>query len=228
MLLRLLVPFAIALAVYGAWLGRTRPVLTGDEPCYLVQAYSLVQDGDLDLSNNFRSTDPRGVIRFTGEQAGVPKGCAEDFTGDGVLRTWFNPGLPLLLTPAALLVPRSLPLLRVPMVILAALWAQQMYGLLRDVSRRRGAAELVWGGSLLLLPALGFSNQLYPEVPAALGVRRRVAPVRPAVRHRPADHAPGPADRGRVAPGRGPARRRRHRLPGQRVGSHGQAAGGGP
>jgi hypothetical protein len=164
--LRWLLPLLIALGVYGTWLAKVRPVLTGDEPCYLVQAYSLTQDRDLDLSNNFDNRDRRGVIRFTGQLQ--PGSCAEEFRDGGRLRPRFNPGVPLLLAPAALVVPRSLPLLRIPMVLVAAVWAQQMYLLLRDVARRRGAAELVWVATAFLLPAIGYSNQLYPEVPAAL------------------------------------------------------------
>jgi hypothetical protein len=71
-------PFLVYLSLIPSLL-RTSSPPTGDQPFYLIDAISLVQDGDLDVSNNFANRDedafysraprPRG---FSGQGAPYP------------------------------------------------------------------------------------------------------------------------------------------------------------
>lgn len=160
-------PFLLALVLYGAWLSKVRPPLTGDEPCYVVQAKSLAHDQDLDLTNEF--ADPSGITTISPDVGGG-RGCASEYRHDGKLRAYFNPGLSLLLAPIVGLT-FQVTTMRIVMVVIAAILAHQLFGLLQDVSRgRRRLAVAVWLLVAFSLPLLGYSNQFYPEVPAALGV----------------------------------------------------------
>jgi hypothetical protein len=157
-------PFAVALVVFTAWLWWTPEVFTGDEPHYLVTADSIVHHRTLDLRASY--ADPGGVREY------LPTLVADhgiDARGDGrLVPVPQGLGLPIVIAPVWALF-GSLLATRLWMVVLAALFAQQLFGLLTDVvPGRKAIVWAVWCAAVLTLPVLGFSNQLYPEVPAAL------------------------------------------------------------
>ena len=167
-----LLPFALALAVYVTAFLVMRPGLQGDELHYLVVADSLAHDGDLDLADEY-------------EAAKIPEEVRHAFRyGDSdALRTYHGVGLSLLLTPAVAL--GGLTLVHLVMILVAALAADQLFRLLHALGL--GAPWMrwaAWAAAILCLPFLAYSNQVYPEVPAALVllVALRVAVMRPPTR----------------------------------------------
>jgi hypothetical protein len=158
------VPFAVALVAFAAWLWWTPDVFTGDEPHYLVVADSIVHDHTLDLRAAY--ADPHGVRELL---PGLVDDHGIDARHDGrLVPVPQGLGLPVLVAPVWALT-GSLLAVRVWMVLVAALFAQQLFLLLEDlVPDRPRLAWGVWAACVLTLPVLAFSNQLYPEVPAAL------------------------------------------------------------
>jgi hypothetical protein len=159
-----LAPFALAFAVYLAAFLVMRPASTGDEPHYLLAAESIAYDGDVDLTNDYASRDRvLRVVNF------FPLGHnlqAFDYTGDGKLRPVHGVGLSVLLAPAVAL--GGLTGARIAMVLIAALLADQLYRLLRDLGLRRRYRALAWVAAMFCMPVLAFSSQIYPELPGAL------------------------------------------------------------
>ncbi len=141
-----------------------QPTSRGDEPHYLVFAHSLAHDFDLDLRNNYV---PETIVRYHPDPA-LRVWAIE--RADGRLLSISYIGLPLLLAPV-LAVGGGLLAVRLEMVLISALLAQQLYSFLRDL-RLAGATLtwLAWTAVVFCLPLLAYSNQIYPEVPAALVV----------------------------------------------------------
>ena len=161
--LRVPVPFLLALIAYLWWLAIVPPVATGDEAHYVAVADSIALDGDLDVTDQYDAGSPitdRGQLE--------PAGQAFDPNGSGVLRSIRQPGLPTLLAPVRL-VTDELTALRWVMVLIAAALAHHTYRLAGDLrlDERPWLLRVAWAGTFLTLPALGYSNQLYPEVPGA-------------------------------------------------------------
>jgi hypothetical protein len=159
-----LAPFALALTVYIAVFFAIRPHTTGDEPHYLLVAQSIAYDGDVDLTNDYASRDR--TLRVLNFFPLGPHLHAADYKGTGELRPLHGVGLSALLAPAVGL--GGLTAARLLMVLIAALLADQLYRLLRAFSFRRRYRNLAWVAVAFCLPVLVFSNQFYPELPAAL------------------------------------------------------------
>ncbi len=156
-------PLIIAFVVYlGAYLIMS-PSTAGDEPHYLLYAYSLVHDHDIDLRNNYEEGD---VGRFFARSEIDPH--AFDYRGNGKWISKRNIGLPILIAPAIFL-HESAESARVLFIVISALLAYQIFRLLQD-SNIAGPRFLwpVWAAVVFSLPLLAFSNQIYPEIPAAL------------------------------------------------------------
>ena len=157
-----LIPFALAFAVYLLVFLEMNPDSTGDEPHYLVTATSIGYDLDVDLRNDYASRQrvSRVVNVFPlGPDAFVYKKSGE-------LRPFRGVGLPAVLAPAVRL--GGLTGARLMMIFIAALLADQLFRLLRDLGLRRGYRELAWGAALFCLPVVVFTSQIYPELPGAL------------------------------------------------------------
>jgi hypothetical protein len=157
-----LIPFALAFAIYLLVFLEMRPDATGDEPHYLIVAESIAYDLDVDLRNDYASRQRvhRVVNVFPlGPDAAVYKKSGE-------LRPFRSVGLPAVLAPAVRL--GGLTGARLVMILIAALLADQLYRLLRDLRLRWPYRELAWGAALFCLPILPFSSQIYPELPGAL------------------------------------------------------------
>jgi hypothetical protein len=164
-LAHLVVGLLLPLGVYWAWDHHVTPPLTGDEPAYALIATSLARDHTLNLAK--AATDPKGVASLYQGQF-TTYGQAGDYRHDGRLASVHAPGLGLLLAPAAR-VRFGLTSMRLTMVLITALLAWQLAGVLRDLlPEHRLARWLAWAGTCFSMPLLAFSNQIYPEVPAAL------------------------------------------------------------
>ena len=157
-----LIPFAAAFAVYLFVFLEIRPDTTGDEPHYLIVAESIAYDLDVDLRNDYASRER--VLRVApffpiDRHAAVYKKSGE-------LRTYRGVGLSAVLAPAVAL--GGLTGARLAMVLIAALLADQLYRLLRDLRLRRRYRVLAWAAAVFCLPVLVFTSQIYPELPGAL------------------------------------------------------------
>jgi hypothetical protein len=156
------VPFALALAVYLFVFLEIRPGATGDEPHYLITAESIAYDLDVDLRNDYASAER--VLRMVNVFPLGPD--ARVYKESGELRPIRGVGLPAVLAPGVAL--GGLTGARLVMVLIAALLADQLYRLLRDLRLRRRYRALAWGAAVFCLPVLVFSSQIYPELAGAL------------------------------------------------------------
>lgn len=128
----------------------------GDEPHYLLAATSLVEDGDLDVLDEYRSRAYSAFYPYELEPHGVARG--------GRLLESHGPGFPLLIAPAvALGGPWGAELL---MALLMALTGTLSYLL----ARRAVPDPWALGASLgvaLSPPLVAYGTALAPEAPAA-------------------------------------------------------------
>jgi hypothetical protein len=159
-----LAPFVLALTAYLVVFLVMHPDTTGDEPHYLLVAESIAYDGDVDLTNDYASRERtlRVVNAFPLDQYHQ----AVDYRGSGQLRPVHGAGLGALLAPAVAL--GGLTGARIAMVVIAALLADQLFRLLRQLGFRRRYRVLAWSAVVFCMPILPFTNQIYPELPAAL------------------------------------------------------------
>lgn len=158
--------FAILATVYIASIDirATRgAAITGDEPFYLLTTQSLLQDGDLDLSQQYRR---RSYESFFDHSDGL---WSQSITrDDGTFLSPHNLGLPLLLLPgfgAAGLLGAQ-----VQMLVMAALTFALVYILIVQLT---GAAWPSWLATMavaLTATAFIYATEIYPEVPAALAL----------------------------------------------------------
>jgi hypothetical protein len=163
--------FQLSVPLKGAFGAR----VTGDEPFYLLTTVSLIEDGDLDLANQYASEAYRA---FLGDS--VPLWTQSVPTPDGRLLSPHNPGLPLLVVPAYLWdgvdgVKRFLS-------VLGALTIGCAYVL----ARRTTTAPVALLAALLVgvsAPIFVYATQVYPEVPAALCVVLLVMLIRSQSRY---------------------------------------------
>jgi hypothetical protein len=182
--LRLLVALMLgllALALFMVWHRRLLPPLTGDEPVYLVVAESLWYDHDLNLTNNY------GVHARINSVLAHPLGPSTSVRvgSSGELRPTQPVGMGLLLTPAVAIGhrgQREVQWARRLMMFLAAVLVWQLFELLA-ADGSLGLAAGITAGVTVAFPLVGFSNQLYPEIPAALlftiGLRAVLNKTRP-------------------------------------------------
>jgi hypothetical protein len=164
-LLRQLTPFGIALAILLAAFLVMRPLETaGDEPHYLLAAESIAFDGDLDLTNDYASRER--TLRVVNVFPLSPLPHAADYDGSGRLRPLHGVGLSALLAPAVGL--GGLTGARLALLLIAALLADQLFRLLRDLRLKRPYRVAAWIAVVACSPLLVFATQVYPELPAAL------------------------------------------------------------
>jgi hypothetical protein len=157
-----LLPFAVAFAVYLFVFLEIRPGATGDEPHYLITAESIAYDLDVDLRNDYASAER--VLRMVNVFPLGPDAFV--YKESGELRPFRGVGLPAALAPGVAL--GGLTGARLVMVLIAALLADQLYRLLRDLRLRRLYRVLAWGAAMFCMPVVAFSSQIYPELAGAL------------------------------------------------------------
>lgn len=135
--------------------------ITGDEPFYLVTTQSLLQDGDLDLRQQYQH---RSYGSFFDHPGGLWRQSAP--REDCALLSPHNPGLSVLLLPGFVL--GGLVGAQAQMLVMAAL-TFSLTSLL--VGRETGKQVWSWAATMLVaLSATAFiyATEIYPEVPAAL------------------------------------------------------------
>ena len=159
--------FAVLAVVYSTSIDirATRGAsITGDEPFYLITTQSLLQDGDLDLRNQYAR---RSYESFFDHRDGLWTQSVP--LDDGRVLSPHNVGLSLLLLPGFGL--DGLVGVQVQLVLMAALtWALAYLLALRLTEAR---PRLVWLATLavaLSATAFIYSSEVYPELPAALAL----------------------------------------------------------
>ena len=154
-----LIPFALAFAVYLLVFLEMRPLdATGDEPHYLITAESIAYDLDVDLRNDYASSER--VLRVVNVFPLGPHAAV--YKESGELRPFRGVGLPALLAPGVGL--GGLTGARLVMVLIAALLADQLYRLLRDLRLRRRYRVLAWVAVVFCLPVARLHQ---PDLPRA-------------------------------------------------------------
>jgi hypothetical protein len=186
-----LAAFVVALLVYAAALAIAQPSPVGDEPHYALEAISLARDGDRDLANQYGDV---GLLRSVyGSDQLTPQGFV--YPGRHEVVSVHNVGLPLLLVPAAL-VSTDPGVMRLEMVVIAALAAALLMALLERVplgtARQRW---LAWAAVVLSAPMVVYGSGLFGETPAAVLILAAVLWLTPPRRvpGEPPWAGPGPA-----------------------------------
>jgi hypothetical protein len=179
--------FIAAFAVYFVAMDRMNQPAVGDEAHYILEAHSLVEDGDRDLADDY--ADRALWSQFVPFRTFTPELQAFDYNGRGVISI-HNVGLPVLIAPAVAMFD-SLRAVRVDLLFIAALAAAMLLGLLRDL-RIAGPVwtVAVWAIVAFSAPLTMFAGEAFPEMTAAALV---LIGVRAALR--------GPAARGWFAAG---------------------------
>ncbi|MDQ2809782.1 MAG: hypothetical protein M3Z04_23135 [Chloroflexota bacterium] len=154
---------------------------TGDQPFYLMDTISLVQDGDLELSNNYAQHDEDKFYRlaphpadFVGLDAPYPlppQIAVAQSRPAHEMYSYHPPGLGLLLVPAwiigswfALWWPATV----VFMCLIGALVATNLFLLAYETTQRRGVALIIWGTLAFSSPLMSYSYLLFSEMPTGL------------------------------------------------------------
>lgn len=157
-----------ALLVVVAWgffalLGRFLPGPAGpqgDEPHYLLQAQSLLSDGDVDLADEY---DQREYAPFF---AGTLQAHTSPRSPKGVLYEVHTPGLPALALPAY--AAGGYPGVKLFLALLAALTAALVARTARETTGSRALGLGVWAVLVAAPPLPIYAQAVYPELPAAL------------------------------------------------------------
>lgn len=136
--------------------------VTGDEPHYLLAAYSLTHDGDLDLKNNYLHRDYAAFYAADYLDPHVKQ------QPNGAWLLVHDIGLPILIAPAFALAGR-LGVMQF-MAVVGALLAGQTFLLAWEVSGKFWAGLLAWLGLAFAAPLSLYVFQIYPELVGSLFV----------------------------------------------------------
>jgi hypothetical protein len=166
------VAFTVALAAYLVAFDHIRAQEpTGDEPTYVLDAFSMARDGDRDLSNQFSFSNPKPLIRLFG---GPDYPHGHRWTSAGYI-SWHGAGLAFALVPAVWLgdaLNDPLLWMRLELVLIDALAALALFALVRRIGSALGIrpvfAWVAWASAALSLPMVAYGDQFYPEIPALL------------------------------------------------------------
>jgi hypothetical protein len=137
--------------------------ITGDEPFYLLTTQSLIDDGDLDLRQQF---ERRSYEVFFDHEDGLWRQSVP--RPDGVLLSPHDPGLSVLVIPGFAIA--GLVGVQVQLLAMAAATFALAFVLARAVT---GAATWSWWASLavgLCATPFVYATEIYPEAPAALAL----------------------------------------------------------
>jgi hypothetical protein len=134
---------------------------TGDEPWYLLQAYSIVHFHTVDLARAIH--DAPVYARFLGTAA---NDHARDFVGDGEQMVTYLPGYAAIIGPLYTLGGRGIVV--AAQAIAAALAALLLFAEAQRLFQRRLAAFFALLAYLTCLPALVYTGQIFPSTFATL------------------------------------------------------------
>jgi hypothetical protein len=134
--------------------------ITGDEPFYLLTTQSLVDDGDLDLIQQYERKSYR---EFFDHPDGLWRQSVPN--DDGVLLSPHNPGLSVYVIPG--FVVGGLPGTQVQLLLTAALTFALTYVLTARVTDSPLWSWLATAAVGLSATAFIFSTEVYPEIPGA-------------------------------------------------------------
>ncbi|MDE2668756.1 MAG: hypothetical protein OXI51_03780 [Chloroflexota bacterium] len=138
--------------------------ITGDEPFYLITTQSLLQDGNLDLRNQY---DTHSYESFFDHADGLWRQSVP--LDDGRVLSPHNPGLAVLLLPGFAL--GGLAGAQFQLVLIAALtWALAYVLALRLTGARPALVWLATAVVGLTATAFIYSSEIYPEIPAGLAL----------------------------------------------------------
>lgn len=138
--------------------------ITGDEPFYLITTQSLLQDGNLDLRNQY---DTHSYESFFDHADGLWRQSVP--LDDGRVLSPHNPGLAVLVLPGFAL--GELAGAQFQLVVIAALtWALAYVLALRLTGARPALVWLATAAVGLTATAFIYSSEIYPEIPAGLAL----------------------------------------------------------
>lgn len=149
--------------------------ITGDEPFYLATTQSLIQDGDLDLRQQYARESYRSFFDHA-----EPLWRQADPLPDGRLLSPHQPGLSVLLIPGFAL--GGLLGAQVQLLLIAATAFTLAYHLASRATEHRALAWLATAVVALSPPAFVYATEVYPETPAALCIVLAVILARPSDR----------------------------------------------
>lgn len=141
----------------------------GDEPHYLLMTHSLLEDGDLDLANNYDQRDYLRFMKFEGKM----KPHAVWGARPGSLYSSHSPGIAVLLLPfyglGSLFKGKALIFfIRLGMSVFGALFALQVFLYARSEWREERLAIRLWLFVSFTSPVFFYSIHVYPELVVAL------------------------------------------------------------
>lgn len=169
---KLPVLFLAALFVYNGasvLLSSKGIAFSGDEPHYIINTYSLLEDGDLDLADDYAASGyhdfmPDNVLIRPHALPGAEPGSQYSFHSPGV--SFYL--LPFYALGSGLGEGALVLLLRFAMTILGALFGLQIYLYARREWGREGLALGLWALASFTTPVFFYSMHVYPEIVVAL------------------------------------------------------------
>jgi hypothetical protein len=176
------IAFALALGVYHhAYGALAKHGMTGDEPSYLLDAFSMARDGDRNLAGQ-NSHDLIALFGIPAYPHTIHNTSAGDISIHGA-------GTALDVVPAVWIGDwqgNPIRWVRLELVLIDALTALALFALIRRVAQllrvRQAFTWVAWGATAASLPLVAYSEQLYPEVPALLCI---LLAINAAIRPRP-------------------------------------------
>jgi hypothetical protein len=176
------IAFALALGFYHhAYGALAKHGMTGDEPSYLLDAFSMARDGDRNLAGQ-NSHDLIALFGIPAYPHTIHNTSAGDISIHGA-------GTALDVVPAVWLGDwqgNPIRWVRLELVLIDALTALALFALIRRsallLGIRLAFAWAAWAATAASLPLVAYSEQLYPEVPALLCI---LLAINAAIRPRP-------------------------------------------
>ncbi|HYO50942.1 MAG TPA: SMP-30/gluconolactonase/LRE family protein, partial [Chloroflexia bacterium] len=176
--------FSITLLVYVSQIPRflmySSPP-TGDQPFYLMDTLSLVQDGDLELSNNYANRDedkfyrlaphPEGYVGMSAPYPLPPQLSLTPARPPNEAYAAHPPGLSVLILPAWVIgswFQLWWPATIVAMCLMGALLAVNVFLFAHETTGKLWIALAVWVPITFSNPIMSYSYLLFTEMPAAL------------------------------------------------------------
>ncbi|HEY0070074.1 MAG TPA: hypothetical protein VGE04_08930, partial [Chloroflexia bacterium] len=154
---------------------------TGDQAFYLMVTASIVQDGDLNIANNYAQQDetkfymlsphPEGFVGMSAPFPVPPIPAASTNRPPNEMYDFRQPGLPLLIAPAWLIgswLSLWWPMTVIFMCMIGSLLAVNVFLMAYQLTGRRWIAWAVWLPMAFSSPIMSYSLLVFTEVATAL------------------------------------------------------------